>query len=81
MPILLGRKRTPQEFANFVFDMAQLNPRGFRPFGGIVEQAAIAAGMMEPSFGPQRRMCPRRKRITSNHFNIPGRAKNFQKTG
>lgn len=46
MPVLLGRRRTPLEFAYFVFDMAQMRPSGFRPHDGLVETAAARAGMV-----------------------------------
>lgn len=67
MPIILARKRTPEEFATFVVDMAQLNPNGFRNPGkhgtSLVEQAFIKAGSDPKDFlpGPSARGLAKRR--------------------
>jgi hypothetical protein len=69
MPILLGRKRTPAEFAEFATQMAALNPSGFRQPGhrggtSLPEQACIRAGMLKPEdvgVGPSARGERKRK--------------------
>ena len=54
MPIILKRKRTPEEFAAFATEMAQLNLNGFRNPGkcgtSLPEKAAEAAGLMRPEW-------------------------------
>jgi hypothetical protein len=55
MKLLIGRNRTPSEFAAFVHEVAQVARGGFRqpsdrdPSGSLVAQASIAAGWTKVS--------------------------------
>lgn len=68
MPIIPKEPRTKEQFAMFVFDFNQLNPKGFRQPGKkgltLVEKAFLEAGLADiEDFVPERSERSKRKII------------------